>query len=82
MTPKARPIGHLFAVVDRADGKSDWLELAPAWANRDGSLGMTLLTQPVAWGDANTPRRLVLRLEDSVELRQVDQGSGEPRQRE
>jgi len=55
-----KPVGTLYAVIERANDKDLWVLLGPAWKNRDGSFGGVMHSEPIAWSKPG-PRRFVLQ---------------------
>jgi hypothetical protein len=58
---KRQPWGDAFAVVERAEGESSWLNLGAVWKAESGALSFTLDVEPIAWRVPACKRRLVLQ---------------------
>jgi len=79
---KRLPVGDAVAQIDRGnDQRSDWVPLGPVWATRNGHLTVTLASEPLAWRDPKTKRRVLIRLRADINLaRSGAESSGGERQ--
>lgn len=60
---KRKPDATAFAVIKR-EKKDEWIRLGPVWRNKDGSLGFTMQTEPIAWKAPACPRKVVIQFPD------------------
>ena len=56
------PDYRVYAVIDKGkqDDPADWVYLGGAWSGANGSISLTLQSEPLAWRNANVPRRVTL----------------------
>jgi hypothetical protein len=69
-----KPWGYAQAVVPGGNEKDEWVELGPVWRTEKGNLTFTLRTEPLAWRDIRTPRRIVIT--QASEPKSEPQGRG------
>lgn len=57
------PWGNAQAVIQARDEseKDRWIDLGPVWQNESGSFSFTLESEPLAWRNPNTVRRIVIQ---------------------
>jgi len=71
-----KPVGTLYAVIERANDKDLWVLLGPTCQNRDGSFGGVMHSEPIAWSKPG-PRRIYF---SAITIRFVLQFHKEERQ--
>lgn len=57
------PDYRVYAVIDKPgkeDEKGEWVYLGAAWCGANESISFTLQSEPLAWRNPNTPRRVTL----------------------
>ncbi len=57
---KSKPWGDALAPLER-DGKTVWIDLGPVWRGDNGSLQLTLTSEPYHWRAHNAERRIVIK---------------------
>lgn len=57
---KRVPWGDALAPFDK-DGKTVWIDLGPVWQGENGSLQLTLVSEPLHWRAHAAERRIVIR---------------------
>jgi hypothetical protein len=60
MADKNTPWGDALAPLER-DGKTVWIDLGPVWQGDNGSLQLTLTSEPYHWRAHNAERRIVIK---------------------
>ena len=57
---KQKPWGDALAPMER-DGKTVWIDLGPVWRGENGSLQLTLMSEPYHWRAHAADRRIVIK---------------------
>lgn len=60
---KPKPVADCYALIERGDQPTLWLNLGPVWLNKDGSLAITTDVEPLAW-QAARPRKMQIRFRE------------------
>lgn len=67
-----KPWGDALAPLER-DAKTIWIDLGPVWRGENGSLQLTLMSEPLHWRSHGAERRIVIRPRDAQQAPQQQQ---------
>jgi hypothetical protein len=75
MADNNTPWGDALAPLEK-DGKTVWIDLGPVWKGPNGSLQLTLVSEPLHWRAHNTERRIVIKQREERETERSAQKGG------
>lgn len=79
-TTNRKPWGDAFALVPGPTRKDVWVNLGAVWENSDGSLALTMTSEPLAWRNPEVERRVQIRIrkQDAPGARRARGDQGPP----